>query len=150
MTPSTVDAALRRWATGERRGGHREADIRHRLVQVVGADPTTTIGPSSRASCDPSSCLAAPSSPTSRRPSALGAVALVAERAHKLKGSAANLGGGSLTQLLEEIELRSLEGSAGGPDDLLAVRLELDAFSLAVAAVLAEVEEVRDAAPAGT
>ncbi len=120
VTPSTVDAALRRWATGERRGGHREADIRHRLVQVVGADPDdddrALVAGILRSFILSSGAELDDLEEAVRS----GAVPLVAERAHKLKGSVANLGGGSLTQLLEEIELRSrLEGSAGVAEDLV-------------------------------
>jgi HPt (histidine-containing phosphotransfer) domain-containing protein len=70
----------------------------------------------------------------------------VRERAHGLKGSAANVGAGTLAGIFADLEHRARAGALPGPAALLdAVRAELD---LVVPALMAVADEL-DPLPAG-
>jgi CheY-like chemotaxis protein/HPt (histidine-containing phosphotransfer) domain-containing protein len=163
VTPASLDAALGRWANGERSDVNtspagasevadphstgalgREARIRHRLTQVFGPEPDDVDQELAAQILRSFTLLSQAQLDDLQDAVRSGAADVVAQHAHNLKGSAANIGADTLAQMLECIELRSrLEGSSGDPVDLDPIRAELQAFSRSAGVVLCELEATR-------
>jgi CheY-like chemotaxis protein len=79
-----------------------------------------------------------------------GAVEAVERQAHKLKGSAANLGGAELAALLDRIEGRSRLGQRTAARDLAPIRAELRELRRSLTAVACTLESRATSRPAAT